>query len=86
MTIVRIRKTTIGEMNGGHSSSANNCYYKGSATVWEIMSGAVATGQGFKTKKLAQAVADYANNIGHDCWEDAGDIEMLFYSEHPEFH
>ena len=85
MTTVTFRKTTLGIMNHGHCGSPNNAFYKGTTVVWEIMSGENATGVGFKTKKLAQAVVDYANSIGHDCWEDAGDIKDMFYCANPEW-
>jgi len=85
MATVTVRKTTLGAVNSGHCGSRNNCYYKGTTAAWELMSGDTATGTHFKTKKLAQAVADYANEIGHDCWNDSGDIEMMFYQARPEY-
>ena len=83
--MVTIKKTTLGEVSGGHCRSANNCYYTGSTIVWVIMSGDDETGMYYKTKKLAQAIADYANEIGHDCWTMPGDVEMMFYAAHPEW-
>lgn len=65
MITATIKKTNHADHANGHCGNANNCYYKGSSTVWQVRVNCYDFPLcGVSTKWAAQAISDQINAAG----------------------
>jgi len=75
--IFKVKKSTIGEYNGGVTSGNSNCYYKGSSVCW-IVSDNNIDYIALTRKQDAIAMAEYFNKIN---WDRQGDPLIVFKNQ-----
>ena len=77
----KVRKTTLGQANRGHTSMKANCYYKGTTPCWSIdfttahIFPKTYTIITLNRKSIAVRMAEYLESIS---WNEDGDPEMMF--------